>query len=879
MKDFWFTLVDSDPASVAKIDQQTVEKLQLMAPRAEAKVVQGLVLSGQAFADFDESERMAIWERFRLLDGLVPSLYSFFEDFKCFESWAHCLTRLFTLKRPTVQSTMNSLWTHSDNGDGTCLIQTSESAFSRRVEPVERHFDVAYRHIWLYVMRHYPQMPREPKRKNRLAKPANATADEYAVFDMACLAQRLGFQSPEITDIGNQSPDRQIAMQALLQARRPDHFVYEESALDSLVHTIAGCFTMARRKDVVDPSPVLVSRSVKQTARCGHPTMPALQQDRPLLFLDHLHAEDIPDKVTTFFVRRCVYLAFFGPRPTLRQEGVASAAATPLDLPMSPLFEPANSPSGFQGDEYASQMPLDDAHGLFQQRSREPSGPPSANNDEREEPRDITAGDDYQALDVSRDGTSEPDAVRTASGNTQQEEDRGPREHALVQTVAENTPLPSETEDLHAVLPRRATRIDVSGLIARQRKRRSKQTGSRKYYMKRRSEFMPLRQRRQSRIKPRRIRNSQRVKSRITRQSATQQADQGADKTTRYTNEPDARIAAVASELLRPRDANGRVAHVVDQPSPADETRVTQEQRINNNEETTMQDVDDVDEFLLEMLQNNAKHKALGGQSLESRAQLQVQASDATRDTGQEESVARERAMALARLQAETDDVPATPQADTPLAETSRPVTHIDMPGLITGAPCPPADVSAEQGPQQKTGPVRTADKTPPLPEATTGSRHVRFDSSANNDSPRIEEGASTATSGDCQPRPTTRYNSRRLAHNTPTDAGSELGQGSGKVLITFYIYKQNQWDVADVLQVDRSTTSDLQRAVRRYKQRDMVLYDTKMRTISVASSFRAATADGANALLLIPRKEKERMGQRPIEPPIIATRGRVYQN
>ena len=858
MKDFWLTIVNNDLASVTKIDQQTVEKLQLMAPRAEPKDVQGLVLSGQAFANFDERERTAIWERLRLFNGLVPSLYSFFEDFKCFESWAHCLTRLFTLKRPTVQSTMNSLWTDSDNGDGMCLVQTSESAFSRRAEPVGRHFDVAYRHIWLYVMRHYPQMPREPKRKNRLAKPANATADEYVVFDMACLARRLGFQSPEITDLGNQSPDRKIAMQALLQARRPDNFVYEESALDSLVNTVAGCFTMARRKDVVAPSPILVSRSVKQKTRCGHPTMPALQQDRPLLFLDSLHAEEVPDKVTTFFVRRCVYFAFFGPQPSFRQEGVATTAATPLELSMSPLFEPADSPSGLQGDDFASQMPLDDAHGSFQQRSRESSGLPSAIIEEREEPQNITAEEGYQALDVSRDGTSERDALRTAAGNTQQEEDQGPWEH-----VAENTPLPAATEDLHAALARRATRIDLSDLIARRRKRRSKQIGSREYYkrkrpqqtgnrkylMGRRSELMPLRQRRQSKIKSRGIRNSQRAKSKITGQSATQQADQGAGMTTRYTNEPDARIAAEASELERPSDANGRVADLIGQPSPANETQVAREQRINNNEETTMQNVDDVDESLLEMLQNNAEHRALGEQSLDSRARLGVQTSDATRDTGQEESVARERALALARLQAEADNVSATPQADTPHAETSRPVTRIDVPGSVTGSRCLPADAYAEHEPQQKTGPHRTTDRTPPLPEATS-CRHVRFDSSANNDSPRMGKGASNATSRD-RPSWLKTSNSRRLADNTPTDAEPALGQGSDRILITFYIYKQGQWDVADALQVERSRTSDLQRAVRRYKQRDMVLYDMKMRTVSVASSFRAATADGANALFV----------------------------
>jgi hypothetical protein len=340
VKDFWFALVNDRPASVAKIDQHTVEELELMAPRVEAKAVHGLVISGQVFADFDENERVAIWEKLRLFNGLVPSLHSFFEDFKCFESWAHCLTRLFTLGKSTVRDTMNGLRIHSDDSVETCSVKTSESTFSSQAEPVSKHFDLTYRQMWLYAMRHYPEMPRDPKRQNRLAKAQNATADERIVSDMACLARRLGFKSTEITDLIDQSPDRLIARHALLRARKPDHFAYDDSVFNSSIDRIVDCFATATPKDIATPPPVLVSPSVKRKARCGHPRVRDLLQDRPLLFLDHMHAADIPAKVTTFFVRRCVYLAFLGPRPTVRGEVQRSP---PPSVPMSPIFVSENS--------------------------------------------------------------------------------------------------------------------------------------------------------------------------------------------------------------------------------------------------------------------------------------------------------------------------------------------------------------------------------------------------------------------------------------------------------------------------------------------------------------------------------------------------------
>ncbi|RDH14183.1 hypothetical protein M747DRAFT_218198, partial [Aspergillus niger ATCC 13496] len=56
-RNFWSSLVDSDPISMKKIDTDTVDALQLLAPkkfRTDAKMACVLILSGQAFAEFSE---------------------------------------------------------------------------------------------------------------------------------------------------------------------------------------------------------------------------------------------------------------------------------------------------------------------------------------------------------------------------------------------------------------------------------------------------------------------------------------------------------------------------------------------------------------------------------------------------------------------------------------------------------------------------------------------------------------------------------------------------------------------------------------------------------------------------------------------------------
>ena len=63
-RDFWSSLVASDPALMKKIDLDTVDTLQLLAPgksHNNAKTACGLILSGQAFAEFSDEERRTIW--------------------------------------------------------------------------------------------------------------------------------------------------------------------------------------------------------------------------------------------------------------------------------------------------------------------------------------------------------------------------------------------------------------------------------------------------------------------------------------------------------------------------------------------------------------------------------------------------------------------------------------------------------------------------------------------------------------------------------------------------------------------------------------------------------------------------------------------------
>lgn len=358
---------------MARIDTHTVDELQLYAPRASKvdwTTVKGKILSGEVFSNFSRSERASIWENLRskeACDGIIPSLHTFFRDISYLELCANAVKRLVVLnkQRPTVRSAL----VHSfrpRHGDGDYLVQTSETTFRRQRGSTTECITSGYRQIWMYAMRHYPDMAKDvqcghPKANPARAK-ARAKADESVIHDMAALAQKLGFRTPQIKEILKQSPDRQIARATLLKARKPDRYHYDSETFESLVDRIVECFVLAIPNESQPTMALVTGQAPKLHDRCGTPQEQAQKLDRPHLFMDRLHAETVRQKnLSSLEVRRCVYYAFFG-KPT----SATSTQSTTLghstgSEPLSPLFLP-NDDSAIEsesGEEITSRRSLD----------------------------------------------------------------------------------------------------------------------------------------------------------------------------------------------------------------------------------------------------------------------------------------------------------------------------------------------------------------------------------------------------------------------------------------------------------------------------------------------------------------------------------------
>ena len=159
---------------------------------------------------------------------------------------------------------------------------------------------------------------------------------------MAVLARRLGFKSPQIAQLIEQSPDRQIAQDALLKARQPDCYQYNEGEFESLINRVTECFLKAIPLDHQPPAQCFGGRETKKESWCGYPQAKAQSQDRRFLFIDQIHGGSFSamQKVSSLFVRRNVYFNFFG-KLSLPEANNATDKPPNQGIPMSPLFVPS----------------------------------------------------------------------------------------------------------------------------------------------------------------------------------------------------------------------------------------------------------------------------------------------------------------------------------------------------------------------------------------------------------------------------------------------------------------------------------------------------------------------------------------------------------
>ena len=88
------------------------------------------------------------WIRLQSFKGVVPSLFGFFKNLKCLETWTDCLKWLFTLDpRETVFMAMNRIFTDKNQSIDSAVVQESEAVFQNVAATPQHRLDLGYRQL------------------------------------------------------------------------------------------------------------------------------------------------------------------------------------------------------------------------------------------------------------------------------------------------------------------------------------------------------------------------------------------------------------------------------------------------------------------------------------------------------------------------------------------------------------------------------------------------------------------------------------------------------------------------------------------------------------------------------------------------------------
>uniref|UniRef100_A0A8H7NAI1 Uncharacterized protein n=1 Tax=Bionectria ochroleuca TaxID=29856 RepID=A0A8H7NAI1_BIOOC len=222
--------------------------------------------------------------------------------------------------------------------------QTAFAAFRHRKAEADRSdpvFQGSYKLLCLHVMQNLTELSGEyPLLEDNEKPPSELVPDPRAWFNLAKRASDLGFESQTVTNRLSNDPDRAEAKRALLNARKPDLYSYESSGFDTLITTIIDTFNKAHRVQERQPQSTLTCSCPGEplNRRCGRQYSSAYFRDRHSLTAENFTCCVEKDAdITSLFVRRSVFLAFWGLHDTDGQERFNISNEDEMDMGESPL--------------------------------------------------------------------------------------------------------------------------------------------------------------------------------------------------------------------------------------------------------------------------------------------------------------------------------------------------------------------------------------------------------------------------------------------------------------------------------------------------------------------------------------------------------------
>lgn len=300
----------------SQVDSTTVTCLQALAPSAsrnDRASIRTMMKDRTIFPKVeDDAARDVLLDNILAHDGLLPSLYTFFENLKYLEPCCKILRELVLADTKT--ATIRSSLQESYNPVANFTVEYGE--YDSRPHPStdpERTYDLAYWQLWLFTMRNFPDLTAAaPRKEARTAKPTMREPNPALWQRLGELAVNLGFRTKTAVKLRNEDAHTCLATRLIEQCGSAPLSCQEE------ICRIAEVAKKLRYKKSQTVTASLTSEAKTHAERrVGRPFEQSHELDRGSLFLPFLgqtlgaSAERGHD-ITTFYCIRDIIINFLG---------------------------------------------------------------------------------------------------------------------------------------------------------------------------------------------------------------------------------------------------------------------------------------------------------------------------------------------------------------------------------------------------------------------------------------------------------------------------------------------------------------------------------------------------------------------------------------
>ena len=307
------------------VDQGTVEIVQLRAPgvsRLDSEFLRNEMELKHLFPEVqDAAVRDGILQRLLGTEHPIPSLYTLFKDLRYLDPAARAVKAL--LPEPakgTIRQNLRFLYSPQEKANNSLVIQDSEILYTTISGNFNDRFDLAIRELFLCALRYFtdPAQISSKKDMNPIKQTVNAPK-RFLGFKLLEFARQLGFKIQEVNGV-LEEPGGRLLTDMLSNLPR-EIFKWDGTIPENLSVSFKEYLSKATitADSTLQPSITTIGGGEPLSQRCGRGCGgPVDDKDRVHLFLRKLHAplsdfQQGGSDISSFYVKRCIYLAFFGP--------------------------------------------------------------------------------------------------------------------------------------------------------------------------------------------------------------------------------------------------------------------------------------------------------------------------------------------------------------------------------------------------------------------------------------------------------------------------------------------------------------------------------------------------------------------------------------